>query len=229
MKAKLEISTMPKKSPGLLSTMINTIIYPLKAMSWIIEKPRAIGMILINMLSYTLVYILRWDLLIEYCSLGIPNTAAYSGSELGIMQSALAVTTIISTFFMPLVLCLIFCLVFFTVFKILDKEVRFKTTFSIVAFSYAVNTVGALFCLIASFYTNSIILNTSLAVFLSDIKGTYFYGICRGCDIFLIWQFIIMYIGFSKMTTISKTKIIIVEFIVFLGYLLTMASTFMNS
>lgn len=88
--------------------------------------------------------------------------------------------------------------------------------FSITGYAYTPVLIYFLICLIASFFTGQLYVNTSLAIFITSLKGTTIYGFLRSIDPFMVWQFIIIGIGIKMASELKKSDVYWVTAFVFL-------------
>ena len=106
------------------------------------------------------------------------------------------------------------------ILKLIGGQGRFKAYLSVTCYSYVVPALYTLLLIPVSFVTGSLhqdIPLSSLATLAStDMRGTFLFGILKGLDIFAIWYYAVMAIGFTAVSKLKKTYVYGVAAVIFL-------------
>ncbi len=207
--------TPPTGKMNFLQRVVGIITSPAEVMKDLSEKPRILFPILVAALGTLIFYLLRLDLFKEFSTHVV---------ELGLEQSNQAMTpqqveaaksmgwwiTLIATPFTGLFQWFISATVMFGLAKLLKGEGKYKQYLSVVGYSSVVIVLSLLITFAVSFFTNSIMLDSSLAnltnLFAPGLKGSFLYGIIRGIDLFIVWQYCVIGIGIAVVSKLSKAK-----------------------
>ncbi len=221
--------------PGLFRRVIWTITSPGKLMEELAQRPRVLLGILISAISMEALYFLRLPLFKESLRSAVIASSQlmeeYTGQAMTAkmienqVASSLKIA-LISTPFTAILSILFITIIFFAILKIIGGQGKFKAYFSVVSYSSIISSLYILIVLGVSFITNSLhedIPLTSLAIIASDdMSGTFLYGLLKGIDVFSIWRFAVMAIGFAAVSRLKKPYVYVAVAVVFIiGLLLT--------
>jgi hypothetical protein len=115
---------------------------------------------------------------------------------------------------------LILSAVLFLGTKILKGEGSFKQFMSITGYSYVIMLLYYILSAAVSLFSGELMLNTSIGILASGLKGSYIYGVLRNIDLFGIWYYSVMAIGITTLTKLSKTRSYAMMSIVYLASIL---------
>lgn len=211
---------LPQMNP--FQKLFNVIFSPVKAAEGVIAKPGVLFPILMILILPVLLVVLRFPVY-QQTQIELTRTILEANPQLTPEQidatikmttsnalltvGGMPVSSLLAWFFMAL-LAFIFV-------KIFKGEGSFKHYLSWAGYAFVFNILASLLIFIASYFTGSYTLNTSLALFTPDLRGSVLYGILRGMDLFSIWYYIVFGIGLARISKLGKVKIGIFLFVVF--------------
>lgn len=208
------------KQPGLLKRILWVLTSPGKLMVNLAERPRVLFGLILSALSMEVVYISRLSLFKDTLRSASLASADYTESLTGQTMTAEMVEQnmpfatifgLISTPFTMVIGLLITTLIFFAILKLMGGQGKFKAYLSVTGYAYVISALYLLLLIPVSFITGSLHENaplTSLATLASpDMAGTFFNGILKGIDIFSIWHYAVMAIGFTVVSKLKKVYV----------------------
>jgi hypothetical protein len=111
-------------------------------------------------------------------------------------------------------------LLFFAIFRIMGGEGKYKAYLSVVVHAGIITSLYCLMLIPISYYTGSLHQTAALTSLASlaypEETGPYFYGFLAGIDVFTIWKYSLMSIGFTAVSKIKKKHVYIVMAIIFI-------------
>lgn len=201
-----------------LKKVLNIIISPTKAMVAIIQKPGVLfPLILMAAIPFALT-MLRLPIFendvfeaTKNALQASPNLSQMTAAQLDeLTRNSISIAKWTTLVNMP-IMWFVLSVIIFAIMKILKGAGKFKQFLSIVGYSTVILILLNILTTLVSYYTNSLMLDTSLALVtnmvMPDIKGSYLYGVFRGITIFTIWQYSVIAIGLHQLTKLSKPKI----------------------
>lgn len=205
--------------------IIGVIFSPIATMKNIAQKPDVAAPIIWTALGTLLLYLSRYSLYVDYTKEVMVKSLAAKHQTLtpGMIDAAVNMYAKLGVAIVPIttvITILIMALVLWLLSKIFGGTGRYKQFVSVTGYAYIITLIYTILTFAASFYTQSIILNTSLALLFQGMKGSYLYGILRGIDPFSIWYFIVLAFGVSEAGKISKGKAFTVTGLVYIVTLL---------
>lgn len=205
-----------QNQPGFFQRVVGIIISPTETMKSLIEKPRILFPILMMFFSIPIFYLLRFSLYQDFLKNTMEAALAQQGQTMDAAQ--LANLTKISAYvglgtagIGQLINWIIVAAIIFAFVKIFKGEGTFKQYLSITGYAGVITLLSLIFSFALSFFTGQLMADASLAnitnLFMPGIKGTYLYGVIRGFDLFSIWHIIVMAIGVTLLSRLSKAKV----------------------
>lgn len=207
--------------------LLGVIISPADTMKCLAEKPRVLFGILLTLIT-SLVYIIavfpmykeftRNTLEVTYAKKGLSVTAEQMNSFVNITSITGAVGIVVvgvATLFLG-------TLILWGVVKIFKGEGRYKQYLSVSAYTAVFTALGTIVSLILTYVTGTFNATgfTNLASILPDMSGSFFYGMAKGLDLFTIWEYIVIAVGVSAVSKLSKKKSAIIVGCIFLAFLI---------
>lgn len=201
------------------------ILNPYATCMDLIEKPRILFAILAMLLSTPILYLSRYSLFESFANGILDNSIAQGGANIPVEYMDMTKTyfPIYLLVLYPIISILLWLSVsvaLFLLVKLLKGEGKFKQFLSITGYSYIIIVFYHMLTGIVSFVSGSIQFDASLAnisnLLIPQIKGSHLYGVLRGIDLFNIWQYVVICIGISALTKLSKVKVYTVVFLIFL-------------
>jgi hypothetical protein len=142
--------------------------------------------------------------------------------EQSVSQSS--VSGLITTGILMFVSAVLMALIFFAIFKIMGGKGKFKAYLSVVVHSNIIIALYSLLLIPISYLTNDLhqsIPLTSLATLVSaEDASPALLGLLVKLDIFVIWRYAVMGIGFAAVSKLKKNTVYIVTGAVFLAGLI---------
>jgi uncharacterized membrane protein YeiB len=131
-----------------------------------------------------------------------------------------SVSGLITTGVMMLVSAVLMALIFFAIFKIMGGKGKFKAYLSVVVHSNIIIALYSLLLIPIAYLTNDLhqtIPLTSLATLVpADDVSPALLGLLVKLDIFAIWRYAVMGIGFAAVSQLKKRTAYIITGVVFL-------------
>ena len=217
------------EKPGFLKRILWVLTSPGKLMESLAEKPRVLFGLILSALSMDVLYLTRMPLYKDFLRSSTLATADYVESLTGqvmtseMIESSIPAAAIQGLIFTPItwvIMLLFITLIFFAILKIMGGQGKFKAYLSVTGYSYVIPALYIILLIPVSFVTGSIHQDsplTSLATLASpDMQGTFLNGMLKGIDIFSIWSYAVMAIGFTAVSKLKKTYVYGVVGIIFL-------------
>lgn len=207
-----ELSTKGQKM-NIFRKIYYLILYPGELMKTIEGKPDVLFPAILALVTPIIILLSRFPLLKEAIRQKLIS-GTISDSPVQITEQMLSlfllydiISMLITTFFNLLITGTLI----FVIAKILRGHGTFKHYISISAYSSMVNIFQQVLNIIVSFFTGKVILNgASIASFSllvpEDFGGQFMYSLIGKIDIFSIWQYVIVFLGFQQVSKISKLK-----------------------
>lgn len=209
------------EKPGFLKRILWVLISPGKLMEDLAEKPRVLFGLLLSALSMDVLFLVRLPLYMDFLRSSMSLTNQAMTAEL--LETSLpiaAVAGLISTPIGAVIGMLFITLIFFAVLKLIGGQGKFKAYLSVTGYSYVITALYLLLLIPVSFVTGSLhqdVPLTSIATLASsDMAGTFLYGMLKGIDVFVIWNYAVMAIGFTAVSKLKKKYVYGVVAAVFL-------------
>lgn len=209
------------EKPGFLKRILWVLISPGKLMEDLAEKPRVLFGLLLSALSMDVLFLVRLPLYMDFLRSSMSLTNQAMTAEL--LETSLpiaAVAGLISTPIGAVIGMMFITLIFFAVLKLIGGQGKFKAYLSVTGYSYVITALYLLLLIPVSFVTGSLhqdVPLTSIATLASsDMVGTFLYGMLKGIDVFVIWNYAVMAIGFTAVSKLKKKYVYGVVTAVFL-------------
>lgn len=217
---------------SLFKTLIGVIIHPCKTMKLLAEKPKIAFGFLATMLGTIIFYLIRYPLFKEYVKVKTENIGGLAILSEQELNSAI-LRELIATPISSVVWWLIIVLLLFGAVKLLKGQARFKQLLSVTGYAYVPVLVSYIIFLLVSFFTGTLLLDTSLArlmlLLLPDLKGTYLYGFLKSIDFFGVWYFVLIALGMLYASKLSKKKVFTIVGVIYLLCSLLAAGSLMHA
>ena len=216
------------KQMSFLQKVIGVIVSPKKAMEAIAQKSDILYPILAMLLTTPILYLIRYPLFEQMVKTKLENTPQAAQMT----PSMISLSTKIGLITAPIrviIMWIVITFIFWGILRIFKGEGKFKQYLSVTGYAYTIVIISMIVTLIASYFTGSLILDTSLAsitnLFAPDLKGSFLYGIIRGINLFGIWQFIVYAIGLKVVSKLSSAKVYSVVSVVYIVMILLSANS----
>ncbi|PYG88424.1 Yip1-like protein [Ruminiclostridium sufflavum DSM 19573] len=205
-----------------IKRVFGVMFFPGKVMQSLEKKPRVLFGLLLAALSPVALILLTFPMYMEYMRAKLEITYAnmdidVTAQQMDSIMSMSKYSSLIGGAIGAVALMLIEALVLWGLVKIFKGEGRYKQVLSVLGYTGVIAAVSVIVMIISVQLTGSFseVSFTSLASFLPDMKGSFFYGAAKMIEIFSIWQYIVLGIGLSSVSKLSKNKIIIIVAIIF--------------
>lgn len=214
---------------NIFSRIGNLLFTPSKLFSFIRKKPTILLPIILVCIGAILVQFLLMEPSRDYMLDFTYNQ--YKSMGIGLSSQAIEQfvdsTLKISAFASPIMYIIIWIaitLILYLVFRLVKCEKGLRKYFSLVAYIMLIITAGqlvqAVFINVTACDINSPVV-TSLASLLDPgVKGTFLYGIASSFEVFNIWAFVLIAVGFVYTGGVVKKKSYILTAILFVVVLL---------
>jgi|LSQX01.2.fsa_nt_gb hypothetical protein len=215
------------KEPGFFKRLFWLFVSPGKLMTELAQKPRIIFWLFAAPIAFALPYIVRWSLYLDMLRRQMAASDDYMESLFGVEMtpelieqsvsqgSSVGIVSIISEMFIS---SLLMALIFFGVFKLFGGKGKFKAYLSVIVHSNIIIAFYSLILLAVSYLTESLHENvalTCMATLVSpDEVGPYLFGLLANIDIFRIWRYGVMAIGFTSVSNLKKRYVYIVTAVI---------------
>ena len=205
------------EQPGFLKRLWWVFTSPGKLMAALSEKPRVLFWMIVGAIVMDIKYLVRMPLFKDmlrsqalaqaqsgmYESFGIEMTPEMVEASLP-SSINIGLISIVPSFIIGFLLS---ALIFFAILKIMGGQGKFKAYLSVVVHANIILVLYTLLVIPISYITGSLHETptlTSLATLLSpDQAGTTLFSILSAIDVFKIWYYAVLAIGFA---TVSKLK-----------------------
>jgi len=216
------------EQPGFFKRLLWVFTSPGKLMASLAEKPRVLFWLIFGSLPVLLLYIIRMplltDMLRQAASAQSDIYEAY-GLEMTpeMIEASLPTTIATSLIAAPLTTFAGFfltALIFFAIFKLMSGQGKYKAYLSVVVHASIISALYILLLIPISHFTGKLHMDVPLTSLASlaplDMAGTPFYTFLANIDIFKIWYYIVLAIGFCAVSKLKKKHVYIVTGIIFL-------------
>ncbi len=224
------------KQPGFFKRLLWVFTSPGKLMENLAEKPRVLFWMIFGSLPMAILYIVRMPLYKEtlrkailaqseiYEAYGMEMTPEMVEASL----PASVITGLISIPFATIIGFLLTALLFFIILKLMNGQGKYKAYLSVTVHANIITVLYTFLLIPISHITGSLHDSaplTSLATLAPlDMAGTPFYTFLANIDIFRIWYYVLLAIGFCAVSRVKKKKVYIVTAVIFLvGLLISIA------
>ncbi|SHJ67590.1 Yip1 family protein [Paramaledivibacter caminithermalis] len=191
---------------------VNVFVNPIKVMEDISIKPTLLFAILPTLLVFTLLNVLKIDLLKEFTLQQMelnPNSVEIPEE---IMMTTVYIASI-SASIMPIIMALFKGLISHGITRLFDGKGDIKQSLSVIFFSYFIVMLGEIIKTIICLLTQSYFVTISLASVIPNLEfNTPLYNLMTQFDIFILWYLIVSMIGISVVHRISKGKAAVAVF-----------------
>ena len=215
--------------PGFFKRLLWLFFSPGRLMDELAEKPRVLFWMLFCPIAFVLPSVIHWQVYLDMLREQIAASTDYMESLMGIEMtpemieqsvSQGSVSGLITTGVMMLVSAVLMALIFFAIFKIMGGKGKFKAYLSVVVHSNLIIALYSLLLIPIAYLTNDLhqtIPLTSLATLVpADDVSPALLGLLVKLDIFAIWRYAVMGIGFAAVSQLKKRTAYIITGVVFL-------------
>jgi len=224
--SELQVTAINKEEsnvqPGFFKRLWWIFTSPGRLMAALSEKPKVLICMIIGALAMDIKYLVRMPLykdMLRQAALAQAQSGLYEAYGIEMtpeMIEATLPTTMISgliagPFTVILVSFLLAALIFFAILKLMGGQGRYKAYLSVVVHANMINVLYTLLVIPISYITGSLHETptlTSLATLLSpDQSGTLIYSILSAIDVFGIWYYAVLAIGFAAVSRLKKKHV----------------------
>ena len=215
-----EVTRESGRQPGFFKRLLWVVTSPGRLMECLAERPRVLFGLILTAVAGDALYLARMPLYKDFLRKSSLASMDYMESLTGqkitaqMIEDSLptAVTQgLITTPAASIIVLLFITLIFFAIFKIMGGKGRYKAYLSVTAYSYVIPAIYLLLLIPVSFVTGSLhqdVPLTSLATLApADMSGTFLFGILKGIDVFSIWNYAVMAIGFTAVSKLKKAYV----------------------
>ncbi len=223
--------------PGFFRRLIWLFFSPGRLMDELAEKPRVLFWMIFGSLAAVIPFVVRMSLYEDMIRKSVAASSEYLesfGIEMTpeMIEASLPSSIIAGLAGMPFetagALALL-ALLFFIIMRIMGGEGKFKAYLSVVVHANIISILYNLMLTAVSYYSGSLHQTaalTSLASLVSpDVTDPYIYGLLAGIDVFMIWRFAVMAIGFTAVSKLKKKQVYIATAVI---YIIHIALTIYN-
>lgn len=227
-------SEIPIKRPGFFKRLFWLLFSPGRLMDELAEKPRVLFWLLFMPVVFVLPFIIHWQLYLDIMRESMAASSDFMESLTGtemtpemIEQSVAqsSVSGLVSMGAMMLITALLMALIFFAIFKIAGGKGKFKAYLSVVVHSNIIIALYSLLLIPIAYLDNDLHQSaplTSFATLVSaDDTSPVLLALLAGLDIFKIWRYAVMAIGFAAVSKLKKNTVYIITGAIFLIGLIT--------
>lgn len=216
-----DAGALPSGSMSFAERVLGIILSPQETMADLAARPRLLFPILIMALTTPLLYLSRYPLFKAYMLENMENSMAQQGvamsaDQLAPMMEWLPLVSIGTAPFSTLIGWLIITGILFGLAKAMKGQGRFVQYLSVIGYAYVITVIYSLVCLVLSFFTGDLMMNTSLALFFSSLRGSFIYGMLRSVDLFNVWYYVLIAIGTQTVSSVSRTRMYGVVTVIYL-------------
>jgi hypothetical protein len=207
--------------------LFGVIFSPADTMKCLAEKPRILFGLLLTLIT-PVVYIFGiFPMYKEY----MRSTLEATYAKMNVQMTPQQIDNIsnISTITSPVTLILVAAaslflgtLILWAIVKLFKGEGTYKQYLSVSCYTAVIAAISTIVAIILTHVTGSFskIGFTNLASLLPDMSGNFLYGMAKGLDLFLIWQYIVIGIGTATISKLSKNKVFVIIGCIFAAILI---------
>ncbi len=215
------------KRPGFFKRLCWLFLSPGKLMSELAEKPRILFWMIFGALAIDIPFIVRLPLFKDMLRESSLASSEYMESLGVVMTSEMIEESLPSAMITQLVVgpivliisFLLMALVIFAILKLMGGQGKFKAYLSVVVHANIITVLYYLLLIPISYLTNDLhqtIPLTSLATLVTpDNVNDYLLALLINLDVFTIWRYAVMGIGFAAVSKLKKNKVYIATAVVF--------------
>lgn len=216
------------EQPGFFKRLLWVFTSPGKLMASLAEKPRILFWMIFGSLPMEILYIVRMPLfkdMLRKTSLAQSDLYEAYGLEMTpeMVEASLPSAITMGLITTPLAMLggfLLTALIFFAIFKLMSGQGKYKAYLSVVVHANIITVLYTLLLIPISYITGSFHESaplTSLATLAPvDMAGTAFYTFLASIDIFKIWYYVVLAIGFCAVSKLKKKHVYIATGVIFL-------------
>lgn len=233
--SELQVTTINNEEssvqPGFFKRLWWIFTSPGRLMAALSEKPKVLICMIIGALAMDIKYIVRMPLykdMMRQAALAQSQSGLYEayGIEMTpeMIEATIPTSMIAGLVGGPisviLVNFLLVALIFFAILKLIGGQGKYKAYLSVVVHANMIMVLYTLLVIPISYITGSLHESptlTSLATLLSpDQAGTLIYSILSSIDVFVIWYYAVLAIGFAAVSKLKKKHVYAITAGVFL-------------
>jgi hypothetical protein len=213
-------NNMESKKMSFFQRALGIILSPSQTMRDLEEKPRILFPILLMALSMPVLYLLRLPLFQDTIrktmemAISQQSNAQVTTEQMDMMIKIGTITGLAGAPAGVLVMWLVYSAILFAIVKIFKGEGSFKQYCSITGYAYLITLLYLIVTLLASFFTNSIQLDSSLMILKdfipADSMSVFMRGfiltILKAFDVFGIWHYIVVATGVAVVGKLPNKK-----------------------
>lgn len=242
--SELQVRTINEEGlneqPGFFKRLWWVFTSPGKLMAALAEKPRVLFWMIVGAIAMDIKYIVRLPLfkdMLRSQSLAQAQSGVYEsfGIEMTpeMIEASLPRSITIGLISIPpsmIIGFLVSALIFFAILKIMSGQGKFKAYLSVVVHANIILVLYTLLVIPISYITGSLHETpalTSLATLLSpDQSGTPLFSLLSAIDVFKIWYYAVLAIGFATVSKLKKKHVYAISAGIFLiGIIISVIAT----
>ena len=199
-----------------IKRVFGVVCFPGKVMQSLEQKPRVLFGILMTALAPLALILATLPMYMEFTR-GLLQ-ATYAKMNLEITEQQLEQTLSISQYsaiiggpIAAVVMLLIYALVIWGIVKIFKGQGKFKQFLSVTGYAAVISVISTIVSIITTRITGvfSDVSFTSIASLIPEMKGSFIYGMSKMIEVFSIWQYVVIAIGVTTVSKLSKKKVYI--------------------
>jgi len=209
------------EQPGFFRRILWVFTSPGKLMAALAEKPRVLFWLIAGAIAIDIKFLIRMPLFKEMLrqqALAQAESGFYESFGLEMtpemIEASLPASVVTGLISFPLAIfagLLFIALIFFAILKLFGGKGKYKAYLSVVVHANIISVLYTLLVIPISYITGSLHdapTLTSLATLLSpDIADTFIYRLFSNIDIFNIWYYAILAIGFVEVSKLKKKHV----------------------
>ena len=211
------------KNLNFLERIYGILFKPSITIKNLMYQPKLVYPAIVKIGGIVFLYLLRYPVYVKHIRellkmrLSQPD-AGFTPQEIELAMKLAPKSVITSTLINNLLSWLFVVLAVYAIIKwIFRGRAEVSELFSITGYAYTPVLIYFIICFIASFFTGQLLVDMSPALLFPSLKGTTTYGFLRSIDPFMIWQFVIVWIGIkmsSRMNNSDVTWVTVFAFLV---------------
>ncbi len=233
--SELQVTTLNKEEsnvhPGFFKRLWWIFTSPGRLMTALSEKPKVLICMIIGALAMDIKYLVRMPLykdMMRQAALAQSQSGLYESYGLEMtpemieasLPTSMIAGLVAGPFTVILLSFLLVALIFFAILKLMGGQGKYKAYLSVVVHANMIMVLYTLLVIPISYITGSLHeapTLTSLATLLSpDQSGTLVYTVLSAIDVFSIWYYMVLAIGFAAVSKLKKIYVYAVTAGIFL-------------
>lgn len=209
-----------------IQRVFGVIFSPGKVMQSLEQKPRILFALFLTMLTPVVLIFAILPMYQEY----VRNTVAAKTPQLEITDQIMAITTytgMITAALVTVASWFLGTLILWGITKIFKGEGGYKQMLSVTGYAAVISALATIVTIAVTRVTGVFnqVSYTSLASFLPEMKGSFLYGVAKGIDVFNIWYYVVIAIGTTVVSKLSKNKVFLIVACIFAAIVIYTGAT----